>query len=129
MNRFKIFYIFLSLNYYALSLSVDFKESKLAKGAFLTGSGFGWDYLTAEARYPVQKISYDQNKKTSDNKYLVPDCMEVEDVKRTKYSDLAEIIEKASRYFSITSKSIKVSASFAYGNFSAGGSYSKDFFK
>ena len=53
--------------------------------------------------------------------------MEVEDVKRTKYTDLADLIETSYKYVSVTSKSITVSLNIGKGNFSAGGSYSKNY--
>lgn len=86
-------------------------------------------FLSDNVRYPAQQISFNENKKTSDGKFLIPDCMAVENVKRTKYTDLSDIIETSHKFVSKTSKSMKIGGSLNIGVVSIGGSYSKDFFE
>lgn len=85
-------------------------------------------YFIIGVKFPAQTISYRENKKTSDGNYLIPDCMAVENVRKTNYIDLADIIDSKYSYVSITSKSIKAGVSVnVLGISSVGGSFSQDF--
>ena len=81
----------------------------------LSGAGMGYDYMNEDVKYPAQTITFNENKKTTDGKYLIPDCMVVENVKKTKYTDLADVMTSSSSYVSKTSKSVKISGSIGVG--------------
>lgn len=91
----KIFFLILIANQ-VFSLPTKYDLVKPKEIQALQGAGLGWDYLTEGIRFPPQKITFNDNKKTTDGKFLIPDCMAVENVKITKYTDLASIIQSSS---------------------------------
>ncbi len=94
----------------------------------LSGAGFGWDYLTDSSRYPLFKLTFDQNKYTSDGMYKVPDCLVSEDEKIARFSDSVEIINNANSYTSKFSRSTQGSGSASFmGLAKISGSYSEDY--
>ncbi len=101
-------------------------------GKKLSGPGYGWDYLTAvTGGHPLLNISYTDLRKTNDDKYLVNNCIVVEDAKRTSLIDSSEIIESSNQYTDITSKSMSASfsasANFKIVKVSISGSFSQNF--
>ena len=96
---------------------------------YLSGPGLGWDFLVDASRSSVQSTNtFTANKHTNDGLYRIGDCLEADTVKTSHYLDTSEIIATSQMYQSMTSKSVKLSASISIGVVTIGGSYSKDYF-
>ena len=97
--------------------------------AYLSGPGLGWDFLVDASRSSVQETEmFLTNKKTNDNLYRIGDCTESEAIKTSHFVDQADIFASTSMYRSMTSGSVKISASVSLGVVKIGGAYSKDYF-
>jgi hypothetical protein len=119
---------FYAFNFLLLAISLASAELTERVSNFkLSEVGVGWDYLKADTKSQLFQLTYNQQLKTNDGKYLIPDCMNSENIQRTSFQNKAEVISTFSSFKSLTAKSISMSASGAFKKFSFSGSYSREY--